>query len=255
MTPNFAADVAPMFTLKGKVAFVTGGAVGMGRAAGLLLASAGATVILADDAERVAALGQQPNGVTAKTLDVTDPQVVKSVVAEAVESAGGIDILVNGAVINHNRPLLEIAPDEWDHIQAVNLKSAFLVTQAVIPSMQQRGGGRIINLTTMGSVQPVLHGNAAYSASRAGLNAFTRNCALDFAKDNITSNAILPGAINTETISKGLRLSGPGADPARQIGGYGRPEDVAGLVLLLASPAGRYISGQLIAVDGGFLVS
>lgn len=227
----------------------------MGRAAGLALAAAGARVVLADDAGRVDALAGLPEGVSAMELDVADPAAVRSVVGSVIAELGGIDILVNAAVVNHNRSLLEITPQEWDDVQAVNLKGAFLVTQAVIPSMQARGGGRIVNITTMGSIHPVLNGNAAYSASRAGLNQLTCNCALDFAKDGITANAVLPGAIITETIKSDFRPTGPGADPARHLGGYGKPEDIAGLVLLLAGPAGRYISGQAIAVDGGFLVS
>jgi len=101
----------------------------------------------------------------------------------------------------------------------------------------------------------VLNGNAAYGSSRAGLNHLMRNLALDFAADGITANSILPGAIITETHDAKLARSGPGADPKRHLGGFGKPEDVTGLVLLLAGPAGRYISGQAIAVEGGFLLS
>jgi NAD(P)-dependent dehydrogenase (short-subunit alcohol dehydrogenase family) len=252
---DLAATLAPMFGLAGKVALVTGGAVGMGKATGLALAAAGATVILADDAERVAALADLPAKVSAVPLDVTDEAAINALAAEVTAQHGGIDILINGAVLNHNKPLLQITAEEWDRVQAVNLKSAFLVTKAVIPAMQGRGGGRIINISTMGSVHPVLNGNAAYSSSRAALNQFTRNIALDFAADGITANAVLPGAIVTETIKSGFIPSGPGANPARHLGGFGKPEDVVGLILLLAGPSGRYISGQCIAVDGGFLVS
>ena len=244
-----------MFDLSGKVALVTGGAVGMGKASGLTLAAAGATVVLADDAERLAQYAADiPDSIETLALDVTSEASVNAVVADVVSRHGGIDILVNGAVINHNKPLLEITPDEWDNVHAINLKSGFLMAKAVIPSMQQRGGGRIISITTMGSVHPVLNGNAAYGTSRAGLNHLMRNITLDFASDHITANAILPGAIITETIDPNFRPTGPGAVPERHIGGGGKPEDVAGLVLLLASPAGRFISGQAIAVDGGFLV-
>jgi gluconate 5-dehydrogenase/2-deoxy-D-gluconate 3-dehydrogenase len=244
-----------MFDLSGKIAFITGGAVGMGRAAGQVLAAAGATVFLADDADRISKLGDLPSGVRAVTLDVTSENAVNEVVAKAGAAHGGLDILINGAVISHNKPLLEISGEEWDHVQAVNLKSAFLVTKAVIPQMRLRGGGRIISITTIGSMHPVLNGNAAYSSSRAGLNQFMRNVALDHAAEHISANTVLPGAILTETIPSDFRPTGPGADPSRQIGGYGKPDDVAGLILLLASPAGRYINGQSIAVDGGFQIS
>lgn len=256
MTEISHERIARMFDLSGKVALVTGGAVGMGKAGGLALAAAGAKVILADDADRVAQYaGDLPEGVETAELDVASEAAIGAVVADVVARHGGIDILVNGAVINHNKPVLEITSEEWDRVQAINLKSGFLMAQAVIPSMQARGGGRIISITTMGSVHPVLNGNGAYGSSRAGLNHFMRNLALDFAADGITANAVLPGAIVTETISAGMRPTGPGADSARHLGGYGKPDDVAGLVLLLAGPAGRYISGQAIAVDGGFLVS
>lgn len=253
--PDLAATLSPMFSLSDKVALVTGGAVGMGKAAGLTLAAAGASVILADDTDKVATLSELPSNVTTIALDVADEASVTSAISTIAAQHGGIDILVNGAVMTHNRSILEITSGEWDQVQAVNLKSAFLVSKAVIPSMQARGGGRIINITTMGGVHPVLNGNAAYSSSRAGLNQLTRNIALDFAADGITANAVLPGAIITETVSSGFRPTGPGADVARHLGGFGKPEDVTGLILLLAGPAGRFISGQCIAVDGGFLVS
>lgn len=249
------AFLEPMFGLSGKVALITGGAVGMGRAAGLAMAAVGAQVILADDADRIATLSDLPVGIDTVSLDVTDEAAVKAAVAGVLTRHGGIDILVNGAVMNHNRSLADISGEEWDQVQAVNLKSAFLVAKAVIPAMQARGGGRIINLSTMGSVHPVLHGNAAYSSARAGLNQLSRNIALDFAADSITANAILPGAIITETIKSAFVPTGPGANPTRHLGGFGRPDDVTGLILLLAGPSGRYISGQSIAVDGGFLVS
>jgi NAD(P)-dependent dehydrogenase (short-subunit alcohol dehydrogenase family) len=247
--------LSQMYGLTGKVALVTGGAVGMGKAAGFVLASAGASVILVDDADRVGTLSDLPHGVTSMAVKLADETAVNAAIAAISVQFGGIDILINGAVLNHNKPLLDISGTEWDEVQAVNLKSAFLFAKAVIPSMKNRGGGSIINITTMGSIHPVLHGNSAYSSSRAGLNQLTRNIALDFAADRITANAVLPGAIVTETIKSGFTASGPGADPARHIGGFGKPEDVTGLILLLASPAGRYISGQSIAVDGGFLIS
>jgi gluconate 5-dehydrogenase/2-deoxy-D-gluconate 3-dehydrogenase len=255
MTPEFSAQIAPMFDLTGKVALVTGGAVGMGKGTGLAYAAAGATVILVDEPERVAALAELPAGVSAMACDITSEDSIRAAVAGVIAAQGGIDLLVNGAVINHNKPILETTAEEWDQVQAVNLRGAFIATREVVPSMQKRGGGRIINISTMGSVHPVLHGNGAYSSSRAGLNQFTRNCALDFAKDGITANAILGGAIITETIPSGARPTGPGADGARHLFGYGKVDDMTGLALLLASPAGRFITGQLIAVDGGFLIS
>ena len=247
--------VAARFDLVGKVALVVGGAVGMGKASALTLAEAGARVVIADDTNRIAALAELPAGITTHVLDIASESAIYATVAAVVTTCGGLDILVNGSVMNHNKGLLEIGAEEWDQVQAFNLKAGFLLAKAVIPEMQVRGGGRIISISTMGSLHPVLNGNSAYGSSRAGLNQLMRNIALDFAADHITANAILPGAIVTETISSGFRPTGPGADPARHLGGYGKPADIEGLVLLLAGPAGGYISGQSIAVDGGFLIS
>lgn len=245
-----------MFGLSGKVALVTGGTVGMGRASAIALAAAGAKVVAADDAERVEQFRHLvPESIEIIELDVRSELDVNSVFSGVIARHIGIDILVNAAVVNHNRPLLEITSEEWDFVQATNLKSGFFAAKATIPSMQKRGGGRIISITTIGSVHPVLNGNGAYGPSRAGMNQLMRNIALDHAPDKITANTILPGAVVTETISPTMRPTGPGADPARHPGGGGDPSDVAGLVLLLAGPAGRYISGQAIAVDGGFLIS
>ena len=247
--------VATRFDLSGKVALVAGGAVGMGKASALVLAEAGARVVIADDSNRIGTLAELPTGVTTQALDFASESEIDATVDAVVGTCGGIDILVNGAVMNHNKGLLEIGAEEWDQVQAFNLKAGFLLAKAVIPKMQARGGGRIISISTMGSIHPVLNGNSAYGSSRAGLNQLMRNIALDFAADHITANAILPGAIVTETISSGFRPTGPGADPTRHLGGYGKPADIEGLVLLLAGPAGGYISGQSIAVDGGFLIS
>jgi NAD(P)-dependent dehydrogenase (short-subunit alcohol dehydrogenase family) len=259
VTSYSSTSVAAIFDLTGRVAIVIGGAAGLGRASAIALAAAGAEVILADVPNRRAlmeALVADGDGrVVAATVDVTSEYSVAALAAHVAHSHDGIDILVNATVLHHNRPTLEIELAEWDRVQAINLRAAFLTTRSFVPLMRRRGGGRIINVTTIGGRHPVLHGNGAYSAARAGLNQFTLNCALDFAADGITANAILPGAILTEAVDPGIARSGPGADRARQIGGFGRPDDVAGLVLLLAGPSGRYISGQQIAVDGGFLVS
>ena len=160
---DFAEMLAPMFGLAGKVALVTGGAVGMGKAAGLALAGAGATVILADDAERVAALGDLPDGVSGMPLDVTDEAAVNALAADITARHGGIDILVNGAVFNHNKPLLQITAEEWDRVQAVNLKSAFLVTRAVIPAMQRHWRRGLAG----GAMQLISYGIAIWAMTQA----------------------------------------------------------------------------------------
>jgi 2-deoxy-D-gluconate 3-dehydrogenase len=258
ISQQIGAALAPMFDLSGKLALVTGGALGMGRASAVALASAGARVIIAADhadMSRARESADMIGNAEAEAVDMTSEASVAALFARIADNHGHLDILVNAVVLNHNKPTLEMDAAEWDHVQAINLRSGFLATKGAVPLMRKAGGGRIINLTTIGSRHPVLHGNGAYSSSRAGLNQFTLNCALDFASDGITANAILPGAIITETVATNLVRSGPGTDKARMLQGYGMPEDVAGAVLLLAGPAGRYINGQSIAIDGGFLLS
>jgi 2-dehydro-3-deoxy-D-gluconate 5-dehydrogenase len=257
--PDTGVSLQGLFALDGRIAFVTGASSGLGRAAVRALHAAGAQVVAADQPDRLDQLADLAAelGLRAETarIDVADEASVAEAFADLETRRGRLDILVNAAVTHHNHPILDTTVEGWDQVQAINLRSAFLTTRAAVPLMRQAGGGRIINITTIGGRAPVLHGNGAYSASRAGLNMFTLNCALDFAADNITANAILPGAIITETMDTRVKRTGPGTDPARQLHGYGRPDDIAGLVLLLASPAGRYITGQQIAVDGGFLLS
>lgn len=257
-TPDLAVALTPLFDLGAKVALVTGGATGMGRAAGVALASVGATVILTDEEANMPRAREIAAGLSAAEalpVDITSEASVASLFKTVDQRHGRLDILVNAVTFSHNKPTLEIDAAEWDQVQAINLRSAFFATKWAVPLMRRAGGGRIINLTTIGSRHPVLHGNGAYSAAKAGLNQFTLNCALDFAADGITANAILPGAIITESIAIGTPRSGPGTDKARMLGGYGKPEDVVGAILLLAGSAGRYINGQLIAIDGGFLLS
>lgn len=169
-----------------------------------------------------------------------------------------LDVLVYGAVVTGAWPLDQLDMAEWDRVHATNVRGAFLFMRAAVRVMQAHGrGGRLINLSTIGSVHPVLNGNFAYGSSRAGINALTRQFALDFAADGILANAILVGAIPSDPFPEGcpMPLQGPGVRPERFPLGYGTPEDVGPLALLLASDGGRYINGQAIAVDGGFQIA
>jgi NAD(P)-dependent dehydrogenase (short-subunit alcohol dehydrogenase family) len=245
-----------MFELSGKTALVVGGTAGVGWAIAELFARAGAKVFAVDTGEAVARpeAADVPHAIAFGECDLLDERSVEAVVKRAIDDLGGIDILVNASVLFTNATLAETSIEQWDRTHGINLRGAFLATRAAVPSMQARGGGRIINISTIGSVHPMLYGNFAYSSSRAGLNHFTRNCAFDFAADHITANVILTGGITHQALEAANPVSGPGVDAPRHIGGYGTPGDVAALALLLAGPSGRYISGQAIAVDGGFLV-
>lgn len=223
-----------LFGLDGKLALVTGGGL-VPQAVAKALEGAGACVVR-----------------------VADPQVssedqARSVIGQAPE----LDILVNGHIRVGAYPLDVLTMDTWDDVHACNARSVFLLMREAVRSMRARGeGGRIINLSTIGSLHPVLHGNYAYGSSRAAMNALTRSFALDFAKDGIRSNSILVGSIQSDPWPEAAPPpGGPGTTPGRVPLGPGRPEDIAGLALLLAGEGGRYINGQMIAVDGGFSVA
>jgi len=169
-----------------------------------------------------------------------------------------LDILVNGAVRAGPWPIEQLTMDEWDRVHAVNVRGAFLLMREALTMMRaHKRGGRMINISTIGSAHPVLNGNFAYGSSRAGTNALTRQFAMEFAGENILSNAILVGAIPSDPFPEGCPMPpiGPGVRPERFPRGYGVPEDVAPTALLLASEGGRYINGQMIVIDGGFQIA
>lgn len=223
-----------LFGLEGKHALVTGGGL-VPSAIADALESAGARVV------RVAEPG------------VTDEQDAQSVIGRVP----ALDILVNGHIRVGAYPLDALLMETWDAVHSCNARSVFLLMREAVRAMRSGGrGGRIINLSTIGSVHPVLHGNYAYGSSRAAMNALTRSFALDFAKDGIRSNAILVGAIQSDPWPElAPTPTGPGTAPGRVPLGPGKPEDVVALALLLAGEGGRYINGQMIAVDGGFSVA
>ena len=183
-----------------------------------------------------------------------EPELTEDGVRALFDQVPGLDILVNGAIVTGSWPLDELTMDEWDRVHATNVRGTFLLMRQAVRTMRVHGrGGRLINLSTIGSVHPVLHGNYAYGSSRAGTNALTRQFALDCAEDGIASNAILVGAIPSDPFPEGCPMppKGPGARPERFPMGYGTPEDVADLALFLASDESSYINGEMIYVDGG----
>jgi NAD(P)-dependent dehydrogenase (short-subunit alcohol dehydrogenase family) len=184
---------------------------------------------------------------------------------QVLQRFGRLDILVNCAGVTANQDLLDTSLEVFDAQQSVNQRATFLTMREGVRAMRQAGnGGRIVNVTTMGTLHPVLHGNAAYGASRAGVVAMTRSVAFDFARDRILANTVHPGAVRSKTrfheslqarLAAGGTLSGPGTDPNRLPLGMGNGRDIAAAVLYLVGPSGGYITGQSLVLDGGFLIS
>lgn len=194
----------------------------------------------------------------AKVTHVPEFAMDENSVAQLFEQLDDLDILVNGSIRTGAWTLESLTMDEWDRVHTINVRGAYLLMREAVRVMRRHGrGGRLINLSTIGSVHPVLHGNFAYGSSRAGTNALTRQFALDFVKEGIRSNCILVGPIPSDPFPEGVNNppTGPGVTPDRLLMGLGKPEDVAPTALLLASAAGRYINGQAFAVDGTYLIS
>jgi len=248
------------FGLKGLNALVTGAGTGLAEPVAVGLAQAGAKVVVGHhelaEAERVAGAIEAAGGAALPLLlDVTDEASVLAAFAAIKTKVGDLDILFNGAMRQGGCPFLEMTAAQWDQMHDINLRGAFLCCREALKMMVASGrGGRILALSTIGSLHGVLSGNEAYGPSKAGLNALMRNIAFDFCKHGVRANAILPGPIpgNAAKIDGAVQGDGPGRDPARVPFGYGPVHEVARMAVFLAGPSATYISGQNIAIDGGW---
>ena len=243
-----------MLDLSGKVAIVTGASRGIGRAVAVLLASRGAQVVAAargDHAAATAVAIQDAGGrADAVPLDVTDTGSVEAMVGGTLERHGRIDILVNNAGITRDQLLLRMKPDDWDQVMATNLTAAFTCAQAVIRPMIKQRGGRIVSISSVVG-QAGNAGQTNYAASKAGLIGFSKALAREVASRNITVNVVAPGLIDTD-MTRGLADKAQGGWTEQiPIGRLGSTEDVAAAVCFLASDEAAYITGQVLAVNGG----
>jgi 3-oxoacyl-[acyl-carrier protein] reductase len=243
-----------MHELQGRVALVTGGSRGIGKAIALRFAAAGAGVAVNYRERRseadavVEAIRNSGGRALAFGADVSRNVAVQNMVQEVNERLGPIDVLVNNAGMAAARTLEDITEQDFDRAIAINLKSAFLCTQAVLPGMRMRHWGRIINVSSIGARIGAGTVSVAYGASKAGLEGLTRSYALRLAKEGVTVNAIAPGLIDTEM---GKPLIEAGVADRIPVGRPGRGEEIAQAALFVAGNA--YMTGQTISVNGGSL--
>jgi len=244
-----------------KVVIVTGAARGMGRATALAFAREGAKVavtdVSADEAHSVVReIGQAGGDAVAIQADVSDLTDVSRMVDAVIERYGTVDVLVNNAgVLGKTGPLEEIAPEEWARVIDINLTGVFNCTKAVLPIMKERGGGKIVNVSSSAGRSYSTFGAAHYTASKAGILGLTRHTASEAAPYNINVNAVAPGSMDTEMV----RLSATPEHIAQEeannpLGRLGTPEDEAHLVLFLASEEASYITGATVDINGGDLM-
>jgi 3-oxoacyl-[acyl-carrier protein] reductase len=245
-----------MSELKSRVALVSGGSRGIGRAIALGLAKAGAAVAVnyrerAEEAASVVEDIHRSGGrAVAVGADVSIASDVQRMISRAEEHLGPIDILVNNAGIAVMRGLEDITEEDFDHAVAVNLKSAFLCTQAVLPGMRARRWGRIVNISSIGARVGAGSVSVVYGAAKTGLEGLTRGYALRLAPEGVTVNAVAPGLIDTEM---GRPLIEAGIAARIPVGRIGTGDEIAQAVMLLVRDA--YITGQTVAVNGGALFS
>jgi NAD(P)-dependent dehydrogenase (short-subunit alcohol dehydrogenase family) len=242
-------------SLAGKVAVVTGGAQGIGRAVAAGLAAEGARIVIAD-LQRAEEAASAFDGGVGLTVDVASEEDVARMADETIERCGRIDVLVNNAGLYASlpmRPFSEIPVDEWRQVMDVNVLSMFLTCRAVVPRMREQGGGKIVNIssgTPFRGVPFVLH----YVTSKGAIVAFTRALARELGKDNVLVNCVAPGF----TLSEGVQAHPEVLEKLRDVSVANRtlqrdqlPDDVVGAVVFLSGPGSDFVTGQTIVIDGG----
>ncbi len=240
--------------LTGEVALVTGSTRGIGHAIARTLHQAGASVAVvgrneAQAAEVAAALGDRTTGIG---LDVSDRGQIEIGIRQAESVLGPVSILVNNAGITRDNLLLRLSDEEWDAVLQANLTAAFLTTRLVLKGMMKRRTGRIINITSVVGLTGN-KGQANYAASKAGLIGFTKSVAKEYASRGILANCVAPGFIETDMTAALPAEASAALFEQIPLGRFGVPDDIARAVLFLASDWARYITGQVLVVDGGMV--
>ncbi len=250
--------------LRGRVAIVTGGSSGIGRATALELARCGVHVAFnyldegpdtrKDAADVLRKLRELEVRTLCRALDVRDPDEVTAFVDEVVERMGGLHILVNNAGIGRDGALWRMSDREWREVLDTNLNGAFWFIRAVAPHFRAAEDGKIVNVTSVHGVRSEF-GLSNYSSSKAGLIGLTRSAAVELGPSNVNVNAVAPGYIRTTRLT--ARVPAEILDRAREqsvLGRLGDPQDVAGVILFLCSEAARHITGAVVPIDGGYLL-
>ena len=246
-----------------RVVLITGGGIGIGRATAIAFADAGSHVVVTDVLESegnavVETIHGKGGSADFRHLDVTDTTAANAVVAETEGRLGTLDVVVANAGIAHRVPFSAMTDEKWDHTFDVDLKGILRILRPAVPGMVKRGSGAIVALSSVMGVAYGWDEHVHYSSAKAGVVGLVRGLAVELARSGVRVNGVAPGYIRTaQLLSKEHSLGPEAAEAAASfipMGRLGEPQDIADVIVFLASPGARYITGQTIAVDGGLLV-